>query len=148
MVLDRIITSIRFVDGSESIIEVSAKTAEYFGIREIAPKTVSIQKRAYSYYRREGLTSERSKVINVPSSKYTRVPRLGAKSVREVRVPTELITPRGNVRTHGIKFPTKADYIDISHWLWWRCTRNKPEYFITEAGKKRGIFDWSNGETP
>ena len=147
MALETITTSIRLVDGSELFFEVRARTAEYFGIREISPKAIKVQRRAYSYHRPDGLTSKLGKVINVPSSRYTRVPRLKLKSVREVRVPTGITSPRGNVRTHGIKFPVKADYIDISHWLWWRCTRHKPTYFITEAGKKRGVFDWSDEGT-
>jgi hypothetical protein len=123
---------------------VRARIAEYYGIREISPVPITAQRKSYSYYRRNLLTNESGGVITVPSSRYLRIPHLSLKNVREIRVPTELVSPRGNIRTHGIKFPVKANCIDISHWLFWNCTRHKPKYFLTEAGKKRAVFDWSN----
>jgi hypothetical protein len=144
MPLQSVLSSMKFADGSESIIEVRTKTAEYFGIKEVKPQSVTVQRRAYTYYRHDGLTNEPGKVITVHSTRYTCVPHLNAKSVREVRVPTEMVTPRGFRKTYGIKFPVKTDYIEISHWLYWNCTRHKPTYFLTEAGKHRGVYDWSN----
>jgi hypothetical protein len=144
MVTQSIFTSIAFADGSELLMVVKAKTANYFGIKDITPKAVMVQRKSYSYYRTDGLSNESKSVVTVPSSRYPRIPRLNVKNVREVRVPTELFTPRGNVKTHGIKFPVKVDYIDIGRWLYRNCTLHKPKYFLTEAGKKRVVFDWTN----
>ena len=146
MATKNVISLIRFEDGSESIILVKAKAAEYFGIEEIVPNAVTVRRRAYSYYRSDGATNEPGKEISVPSSRYSRVPRLSTKSVRAVRVPKEIVSPRGNVRTHVIRFPVKADYDDISHWLYWNCKLHKPNYFLTEAGKKRLVWDRGDGD--
>ena len=117
MVAQSIFTSIAFADGSELLMVVKAKTADYFGIKETTPKAVTVQRKSYSYYRNDGLGNESKRVVTVPRSRYSRLPRLDIKNVREVRVPTELVSSRGNIRTHGIKFPVKANYVDIGHWL-------------------------------
>lgn len=134
----------KFGDGSESLVELREKTADYFGIKVITPELRIIQKKAYTYYRHKGLTAELFKEVRVPSSRYSQAPRLSTKSGRTVRVPTESTSPRGNVRTRGIKFPLRATYIDISRWLYRNCTRHKPRYFLTEAGKKRIVIDFDS----
>ncbi len=143
MVLQSVLTSITFADGSEATFAVRVRTAEYFGINQTSPKIVTVQRRSYSYYRCDALGNKVTDLITVPSSRYSRVTRLNLRSVREVRVPTEFVSPKGNVRTYGINFPVKADYVDISHWLFWNCKLHKPIYFLTEAGKKRMVYDWS-----
>lgn len=130
-------------DGSEAFFKIRGKAADYFGIKGVQPKMQVFQKKAYTYHRHSELNSNITKEVRVPSSRVSRPPILSKGTDKRVRVPTSFISPRGNVRTYTIAFPRKATYRNISQWLATHCTRNKPHYFISEAGKRRVVFDES-----
>jgi hypothetical protein len=130
-------------DGSEAFFKIRGKAADFFGIKGVQPKMQVFQKKAYSYYRYSGLTSNITREVRVPSSRVGRPPVLSKGTDKRVKVPTNSVSPRGNVRTYTIAFPRKATYRNISQWLATHCTKNKPRYFISEAGKKRLVFDES-----
>lgn len=137
------LASITFQDGQEATIVIRAKVANYYGIESTAPAFKSFRRRGYSYMRFNDLTSDTGKVVRVPSSRFTRLQALNRKGGRKVRIPTEIMTRKGCVKTYGITFPQKADYIDIGQWLAVHCKSHKPRYFLTEAGRKRPVLDYA-----
>lgn len=130
-------------DGSTAVIEVNRKAAEYYGIVEDSPKMKTVDRRAYSYYRKALDSNDTGREVRVPKSRYTVAPRKGRRDNQKIRVAREEVSPRGNQRTFTFAFPRRAKVSDISYWLWQHCHRNKPKYFLTEAGAKHGVFDWS-----
>lgn len=133
-------------DGSTAIITVNAKAADYFGIVQVTPKMKVVEKKAYTYRRGTLGNSDTGKEIRVPKSKHTTAPRLGRRDDRKIRVPREEVSARGNQRTFSFSFPRRAKLWEISQWLWQHCNRHKPLYFVTEAGAKHGVWDYSSND--
>jgi hypothetical protein len=137
------LASIEFADGSTATIVIREKVAAHFGIESDAPAFKTFRKRGYTYTKSSRLSGSSGELITVPASRYTRLQVLNGKGGRKVRIPTGRTTAMGCVQTYGITFPVKADYWEIGQWLARHCKRSKPQYFLTEAGKKRAVFDWS-----
>lgn len=144
MALHVVLSSMQLDDGSTTIIEVNAKAADYFGIVEVTPKMKVVEKKAYTYQRGGLSSSDTGHRVEVPASRYTVAPRQGKRNNRKIRVPREEVSARGNQRTFSFSFPKRARNWEISQWLWQHCNRHKPLYFVTEAGAKHGVWDYSN----
>ena len=142
--LDTVLTSMQLEDGSTAVIEVNRKAADYYGIVEDSPKMRTVDRQAYSYHRKALDGSDIGREVKVPKSRYTVAPRKGRRDNQRIRVAREEISPRGNVRTFTFTFPRRAKHSDISYWLWQHCHKNKPLYFLTEAGAKHGVWDYSS----
>lgn len=137
------LASIEFTDGSAATIVIREKVAAHFGIESDAPTFKTFRKRGYTYTKYDELSSDTGKLVRVPASRYTRLQALNGKGGRKVRIPTGRTTAKGCVQTYGITFPMKADYWEIGQWLARHCKQNKPRYFLTEAGKKRPVLDFT-----
>ncbi len=148
MVLHTVQGLIQLDSGNEAIIEVSAKAADYFGIAEVKPELRQIEKRGYSYHRNELSGSNPDALIRVPASKYTHLPKQGYRNNRAIKVPRQEVSARENTRTFSFNFPKRATNRDISRWLWENCHRNKPSYFLTEAGKRKPVLSFSREDYP
>jgi hypothetical protein len=131
--------SIRYLDGTEIVIAVPSKVAEYFGIIDNAKGFSFYTRNGYTYTRLTSLVEGTKTTVTVPRHRSTKFKNVIRQRGRKIRIPTESFTKKGFPKTMGITFPQKVWYVEIGSWLWNECKLHKPEYFITEAGKHRPV---------
>lgn len=115
---------------------VTEPTASAGGLTEVIKKTSGTISR---YGAGLGDTTP-TEVPTDTTHRYTRPPRLSSGSGgRRIIVPTELITPKKNVRVHCMRFPSSAINAAISVWLFENIKVHKPTWFKTEYGTRYAV---------
>lgn len=151
----KILYQIDIGSGLKDIVEVRADIADYFnmGVTDVvatdAAKTVARTASGATVY--DSPTDDTPRSVSMktatpyvtPSGKnrYTSVKSLnGSKGRRSkpkrCRVPLGKVTAKKNQRTATIAFPSKAINAAISFFLFAKCVKDKPAYFINERGSR------------
>jgi hypothetical protein len=138
------IASIDFVDGTEAILVIRAKVVDYFNIPVGISRLPTYRRGAYTYHRSDGLRTANRTEVRVPKTQSVKTVEWTRRRGRKVRIPTERVTKKGYTQTLGITFPRRMTYRDIGYWLFLNCRAHRPKYFLTEAGKKRIVFDFAS----
>jgi hypothetical protein len=124
------------------LVSIRKKVAEYFGIKASLPISATIRRKAYTYTRYSSVQIGTGVTVSVGKDRFT-LPAAVRKRGRKVRLPTEIMSMKGNIRTLGIAFPEKAHHIAIAHWIYHNCKQHRPWYFLSPAGKKVRVMDYS-----
>ena len=63
-------------------------------------------------------------------------PQKGRSHLKLITIPTTRTTPRGTIRTVRIHFPSRASNYAIAMWINNHFSANKPNFFLTPAGRR------------
>jgi hypothetical protein len=124
------------------LIPIRKKVADYFGVEPCLDITTTIRRKAYTYTRYSSVQIGTGVIVSVGQERFT-LPAAVRKRGRKIRLPTEIMSMKGNIRTLGIAFPQKAHHIAIAHWIYHNCKQHRPWYFLSPAGKKVRVMDCS-----
>lgn len=140
--------------GRKGTLLLPQDVVDYFGITATtAAATARVRKRA-SHTRQvfaDGLndTGAAAKTVSVQASTWTDTPsppRRGAG--QKIIVPTELITVKKNIRYVTMRFPGNAVIGAISNFLFTKCTKKKPTYFLTSNGVRHLVISITGDVNP
>lgn len=115
---------------------IAIPTAATGGLKEVIRKTTGTVSRYGA-----GLADTTPTEVAVElTQRFTRPPRLSAGGGgRRIIVPTELITPKKNIRVHTIRFPSKAINAAISVFIFTQFKTKVPSWFKTEFGTRYAV---------
>ena len=126
--------------------------ADYFGITvsttAAAPRTRTRKAHTRQVFATLAATAT-AKTVAVPAATWTDSPSGGKRgSGKKIIVPTELKTTKGSIRMVTMRFPSQAVIGAISEFLFTRCLKNKPTYFLTASGVRHAVINITGDVNP
>lgn len=126
---------------------------EYFGITTATttpPQPRTRTRKAYTRQVYSGLgTAATAKTVAVAAATWKDTPAPPKRGAgQKIVVPTELKTTKGNIRMVTMRFPQLAVIGAISEFLFTKCTKNKPGYFLTANGVRHLVINVTGDVNP
>jgi hypothetical protein len=125
---------------------------DYFGITVVTTAATFRTRTRKAYTRQvysELSATATGKSVAVQAATWTDTPSPPKRGAGQaIIVPTELKTTKGNIRMVTMRFPSKAVIGAISEFLFTKCTKNKPGYFLTENGVRHLVVNVTGNVNP
>lgn len=139
--------SIDIGSGRKDVVAVRADVADYFNMADEtvatggAYKVIERANTGRELYVDLGDTTP-VQSANETINRFALPKRLtAAGGGKIIVVPTALMTTKKNIRTARIHFPSKANLAAISNFLFAKCVKDTPAYFITPRGVRRAVVE-------